>query len=55
MLAIVNPCNPTGDYLNIFELKDYIQKNTHYGDVVLVDESMLMWLGRNWREESLIY
>jgi len=51
--AIVNPCNPTGMFLNIEELKNHISTKIANNSYVLVDESMLPWHGENWREQSL--
>lgn len=28
ILALINPCNPTGEYLNVQQLKDYIKEQT---------------------------
>lgn len=87
ILAIINPCNPTGEYMPIEKLKEYISKqvqdridpdlsdppsseeNFPLGSpsgrsagpkegqakcVVLVDESMQLWRGTGWREDSLV-
>lgn len=54
ILAIVNPCNPTGEYKEVAELKAYIEKICTPGTTVLVDESMQPWVGPNWRSDSLI-
>lgn len=54
MLAVINPCNPTGDYLPIEEMKTYIKSTCGDGMTVLVDESMQPWYGANWREDSLV-
>jgi len=54
LLAIVNPCNPTGDYLNIDQMKAYIEKMCERGTTVLVDESMQLWYGPEWRKDSLV-
>jgi len=51
--AIINPCNPTGVFLNIEELKTHISTKCASNSYVLVDESMLPWYGENWREQSL--
>jgi len=51
--AIVNPCNPTGIFLNIEELKKHINTKIAHNSYVLVDESMLPWYGENWIEQSL--
>jgi histidinol-phosphate/aromatic aminotransferase/cobyric acid decarboxylase-like protein len=54
VMSIVNPNNPTGDYMNIDKLKKYIEKNSKNGSYVVVDESMQMWIGEKWRDDSLI-
>merc|ERR1740117_2552146 len=54
LLAVVNPCNPTGEYLNVEELKEYIEKQCQKSQTVLVDESMQLWRGPQWREDSLV-
>jgi len=53
LTCIVNPCNPTGDYLKLDEIKTFIETNVKEGSTVLVDESMHIWLGPNWRDDSL--
>jgi histidinol-phosphate/aromatic aminotransferase/cobyric acid decarboxylase-like protein len=51
--AIINPCNPTGDYLPVEQMKKYIETHCADNSYVLIDESMLPWEGPNWRENSL--
>ncbi|CAG8487301.1 12089_t:CDS:10 [Ambispora gerdemannii] len=53
LLCIVNPCNPTGDYFVLEELKQWIEANVEDGGVVIVDESMQPWLSRDFRSDSL--
>jgi len=53
LLSIVNPCNPTGDFLLVEEIKSLIENNCESGSTVLVDESMQIWFGPGWRSESL--
>ena len=53
LVCLINPNNPTGDYLNINEMKQYITDNC-MGCHILVDESMQPWFGSNWREDSLV-
>ena len=50
----VNPTNPTGDYMPINEMMSYIEEQCQPGSTVIVDESMQLWLGPHWREDSLI-
>jgi len=33
ILAVINPCNPTGEYLNVQELKEYIKEQTDVGRI----------------------
>jgi len=54
LLAVVNPCNPTGEYRNVNQMKEYIEGLCGRGTTVLVDESMQPWYGPNWREDSLV-
>ncbi|CAG8585958.1 17021_t:CDS:2 [Rhizophagus irregularis] len=54
LLCIVNPCNPTGDYKNINDLKYWIDKNVEDGGFVIVDESMQPWLSSDFRTDSLL-
>lgn len=58
ILAVVNPCNPTGEYLQVEEMKEYICSEVSArgkpGCCVLVDESMQLWHGDGWREDSLV-
>merc|ERR1719159_979970 len=54
MLAVVNPCNPTGEYFHVEELKKYIETSCKHSTTVLVDESMQLWHGPEWRKDSLV-
>ncbi len=54
ILIIINPNNPTGTYLNINQLKKFILENTVENSIVLVDESMQIWEGEKWTNNSLI-
>ncbi|KAJ2077678.1 hypothetical protein H4R24_004981 [Coemansia sp. RSA 988] len=51
--CLVNPCNPTGDYLELPELKRWISANVLPGGYVLIDESMQPWHSAEFREHSL--
>ncbi|GAB5587888.1 hypothetical protein Unana1_02788 [Umbelopsis nana] len=53
VLCIVNPCNPTGDYMPLDQIKTWIQDNVYDGGFVIVDESMQPWHSANFREDSL--
>lgn len=52
--SLVNPTNPTGDYMSIDKLKQWICDNVSHGATVTVDESMQLWVGPNWRSDSLL-
>lgn len=57
LTCIINPNNPTGDYLPIHKLKEYILQNCNSKSKlhhVIVDESMQPWYGENWRNDSLL-
>ena len=49
MLAIANPCNPTGEYLSVERLKRYVEKSCGKATTVLVDESLQLWRGPDRR------
>ncbi|CAO3675032.1 unnamed protein product [Umbelopsis ramanniana] len=53
VLCIVNPCNPTGDYMPLDQIKTWINDNVYDGGFVIVDESMQPWHSANFREDSL--
>ncbi|KAI8867962.1 PLP-dependent transferase [Ramicandelaber brevisporus] len=54
VVSIVNPCNPTGDYMDVETLKQWLSDNVADGGVALVDESMQPWLSSEFRKDSLI-
>ena len=56
LLCLVNPCNPTGFFLTLDQMKKGIQHDwkVKEGTVIIVDESMLPWIGPHWRTQSLI-
>ncbi|KAJ1911244.1 hypothetical protein H4S04_004196 [Coemansia sp. S16] len=51
--CLVNPCNPTGDYLELPELKAWISDNVLPGGYAIIDESMQPWHSEQFREHSL--
>jgi len=53
LLCLVNPCNPTGDYMPLPEAQAWIAANAADGAVVIVDESMQPWHGPKFRQDSL--
>jgi len=54
MLAMINPNNPTGEYSCVEDMKKYIETTSQPSTTVLIDESMQLWRGPNWREDSLV-
>ncbi len=38
LMCIVNPTNPTGDYWNVNEIKEYIESNCEPETTVIVGE-----------------
>jgi histidinol-phosphate/aromatic aminotransferase/cobyric acid decarboxylase-like protein len=55
LTCLVNPTNPTGDYLNVEEMKQYIEKYCPDNHTIIIDESMQPWVGPHWRQDSLIH
>jgi len=55
LTCMVNPTNPTGDYMDVETMKKYIEDSCCNGCTIIVDESMQPWLGSHWREDSLIH
>ena len=54
LLCIVNPCNPSGQYKPLPELKQFIMDNVNENGVVVVDESMQPWIGSDFVNHSLL-
>eukprot|EP00931_Biecheleriopsis_adriatica_P076944 TRINITY_DN50600_c0_g1_i1.p1 TRINITY_DN50600_c0_g1~~TRINITY_DN50600_c0_g1_i1.p1 ORF type:complete len:398 (+),score=77.19 TRINITY_DN50600_c0_g1_i1:35-1228(+) len=54
LTCIINPNNPTGEYIGVEALKRWIEENCAEGSHVIVDESMQPWLGPHWRSDSLL-
>ncbi|KAJ3008731.1 hypothetical protein HKX48_008377 [Thoreauomyces humboldtii] len=54
LTCIVNPNNPTGDYMHITELKAWIESTVPDHTVVMVDESMQPWHSSHFQSDSLI-
>lgn len=53
LVCLVNPCNPTGDYLSQEEVLAWIHRHAQPGAVVIVDESMQLWHSPDFRKDSL--
>ena len=54
LTCMVNPTNPTGDYLPVEEMKKYIEVHCGDGSFVVIDESMQPWIGPHWQKDSLV-
>eukprot|EP01071_Lankesteria_metandrocarpae_P007888 Lankesteria_metandrocarpae@DN4810_c0_g1_i3.p1 len=54
VMCAVNPCNPTGEFYDVDEMKLYIEKEAKSGCVVIIDESMMMFKGYDWTLSSLV-
>ncbi|OQR91323.1 hypothetical protein ACHHYP_04778 [Achlya hypogyna] len=55
LTCLVNPTNPTGDYMPVEEMKAYIETNCPDNHTIIIDESMQPWVGPHWRQDSLIH
>uniref|UniRef100_A0AAV1ULU5 Aminotransferase class I/classII large domain-containing protein n=1 Tax=Peronospora matthiolae TaxID=2874970 RepID=A0AAV1ULU5_9STRA len=55
LTCVVNPTNPTGDYMDVEEMKRYIATNCPDNHTIIVDESMQPWVGPHWRNDSLMH
>lgn len=51
IICLVNPNNPTGKFYNIDSIKTIIN-NIKNNSSIIIDESMIFWLGPKWRENS---
>ncbi|KAL0248389.1 hypothetical protein GEMRC1_003625 [Eukaryota sp. GEM-RC1] len=49
--VIVNPSSPTGDYVSLKKMEEWIQSTS---SVWIVDESFIMCRGPNWRKYSVM-
>eukprot|EP00917_Polyrhabdina_sp_WS-2016_P011437 GHVP01025181.1.p1 GENE.GHVP01025181.1~~GHVP01025181.1.p1 ORF type:complete len:222 (-),score=33.85 GHVP01025181.1:70-735(-) len=54
LMCIVNPVNPTGDFLPLEKLKIQILESVAFYGVAIIDESMLFWFGPDWKQHSLV-
>eukprot|EP00164_Ancoracysta_twista_P006802 GFYU01009542.1.p1 GENE.GFYU01009542.1~~GFYU01009542.1.p1 ORF type:complete len:384 (+),score=138.36 GFYU01009542.1:62-1153(+) len=52
--TIINPNNPTGEWMTIDKLTKFIDERCPDGSTVIVDESMQPWYGPEWRSQSLL-
>lgn len=51
---IVNPNNPTGDFLDWSSMEKYIANKVGNNSYLIVDESMLFWQGPEWKSHSFL-
>lgn len=54
LTCLVNPNNPTGQYMHIEEMKKYIEEHCPDNSVIMVDESMQIWHSNKFQLDSLI-
>lgn len=53
IMCLVNPTNPTGDFLERADMEAFISENAAPGSWVIVDESMIFWAGSDWHERGV--
>jgi histidinol-phosphate/aromatic aminotransferase/cobyric acid decarboxylase-like protein len=53
ILLIINPNNPTGDFYDKDDIKQRINM-LNSGSTVIIDESMLFWIGQDWYTYSFL-
>lgn len=53
VLCVVNPTNPTGDFVERAEMESWIEKTASPGSWVVMDESMLFWAGADWHQRGV--
>ncbi|OMH83140.1 Histidinol-phosphate aminotransferase 1 [Zancudomyces culisetae] len=53
--CLVNPCNPTGDYMEVDEVLEWILNNVTSGGFAIIDESMQPWHSKDFRNHSLCF
>jgi len=51
--CVVNPTNPTGDFVERADMEAWISKTAAPGSWVIVDESMLFWSGPDWHKRGV--
>lgn len=51
---IINPNNPTGDFMDWSKMTEYVDKFVANNSYLIVDESMLFWYGSNWIQHSFL-
>jgi histidinol-phosphate/aromatic aminotransferase/cobyric acid decarboxylase-like protein len=53
IVCIVNPCNPTGEYLPLPKMLNLIN-SCKDNSTIIIDESMQIWLNENFRQDSML-
>jgi len=53
IVCIVNPCNPTGEYLSLQKMLKQIN-SCKDNSTIIIDESMQIWLNEKFREDSML-
>ncbi|CAJ1366198.1 unnamed protein product [Effrenium voratum] len=53
VICLVNPNNPTGDFMERAEMEEWISSNAAPGSWVIVDESMIFWAGPDFQERGV--
>jgi histidinol-phosphate/aromatic aminotransferase/cobyric acid decarboxylase-like protein len=52
--VIINPNNPTGDFLEWDEMVKWVDSRVGNDSYLIVDESMLFWYGPDWTKHSFL-
>lgn len=52
--VMVNPNNPTGDFLEWSDMEKYIANEVGNNSYLIIDESMLFWYGQDWKQHSFL-
>jgi histidinol-phosphate/aromatic aminotransferase/cobyric acid decarboxylase-like protein len=52
--VIINPNNPTGDFLEWGDMMEWVARRVRDNSYVIVDESMLFWFGSDWNKHSFL-
>jgi histidinol-phosphate/aromatic aminotransferase/cobyric acid decarboxylase-like protein len=53
IVLVINPNNPTGDFYKKDLIKENI-KSQKNGSTLIIDESMIFWMGPNWYKHSFV-
>ncbi len=52
--VIINPNNPTGDFLEWGDMMEWVSQYVRDNSYIMVDESMLFWYGSDWKKHSFL-